>query len=136
MTILKKIDHIGIVVDDLQSAIDELSRLLGLECKERIMVDDSGIQIAFYGLEGGCMELIEFRKPVEGIESIVTQPRSGVQHLAFQVEDLEKAVKELMDKGMRLVEGFPRKGAHGLVAFFYPTNESDLMIEICQPKSI
>jgi lactoylglutathione lyase/methylmalonyl-CoA/ethylmalonyl-CoA epimerase len=132
MAVFKKFDHIGIVVVDLNKAMIELSHFFGLECEEQSEIKDAGIRIAFYPLGAGKMELIEFQKPIDGVDSIVLEPRSGVQHVAWQVEDFDGTLKELSDKGLKLISGFPRNGAHGKVAFFYPTKELDLMIEICE----
>ena len=94
--------------------------------------NDAGIRIAFYALGSGQMELIEFQKPIVGVDPIVTRPGAGVQHVAFQVDDFQQALKTLTAKGLNLVKGFPRSGAHGQVAFFYPTEGLDLLIEICE----
>ncbi len=133
MKFLKKIDHIGIVVEDLQGAMTDFSDRLGLECDEQVALEDGGIRIAFYSLGEGQMELVEFQKPIDGMDPIVTRPGKGVHHLAFQVDDINRAITEMTKKGMKLVKGFPRKGGHGLVAFFYPIEGWDLLIEVCQP---
>ena len=132
MAVFKKFDHIGIVVADLKKAMKELSHFFGLECEEQREIKDAGIRIAFYPLGAGKMELIEFQKPIDDVDPIVLEPRSGVQHVAWEVEDFDRTLKELSDKGLKLISGFPRSGAHGKVAFFYPTEELDLMIEICE----
>ena len=132
MSILKKFDHIGIVVEDLQKAKDELFLLFGLECHEEMELKDAGIKMAFYPLGDGQMEFIQFQKPLDDVDPIATRPRAGVQHVAFQVEDVDEAIKQLKSNGLRLVKGFPRKGAHGMVAYFYPTKGLDMLIEICQ----
>ena len=135
MTVLKKFDHIGSVVPDLAGAVQELSYYFGLECTEQIVMQDAGIMIAFYSLGLGQMELIEFRKPMPEIDPIVLEPRSGVQHIAFQVENFNETLRVLTGKGLKVVNGFPRQGAHGQVAFFYPTEKLDLMIEIGEGES-
>ena len=132
MSIFKKFDHIGVVVKDLRHAMDRLSYFFGFACQEFMEIKESGIRIAFYPLGSGQMELIEFQKPISGIDPLVTRPAPGVQHVAFQVEDFEPALEELTAKGLKLIKGFPRKGAHGRVAFFYPTEGLDLLIEICE----
>jgi len=134
MSIFKKFDHIGLVVSDLAKAIDELYYFFGLECRERMEIKEAGIRIAFYPLGTGQMELIEFQKPMAEVDSIVLEPRSGVQHVAFQVDNFEDTLQELTAKGLKVVRGFPRQGAHGKVAFFYPTEGLDLMIEICEAQ--
>ena len=132
MAIFKKFDHIGVVVEDLQKAMDVLSHYFELEAQEVMEMNDAGIRIGFYTLGSGQMELIEFQKPIEGIDPIVTRPGAGVQHIAFQVDDFHETLKTLTAKGLKVVKGFPRNGAHGQVAFFYPIEGLDLMIEICE----
>jgi methylmalonyl-CoA epimerase len=132
MSILKKFDHIGVVVDDLQQAMEELSTFFGLECEEVMEFNDTGIRIAFYPLGSGQMEFIEFQKPIDGVDPIVMQSGKGIQHVAFQVENFKQALTDLTAKGLKLVNGFPRKGAHGQVAFFYPTKGLHLLFEICE----
>jgi methylmalonyl-CoA epimerase len=132
MAILKKFDHIGVVVENLQKAMDVLTHFFDLECREVMEIEDAGIRIAFYPLGSGQMELIEFQKPIEGVDPIVTRPGAGVQHVAFQVDDFQHTLKTLIAKGLKLVNGFPRSGAHGQVAFFYPIKGLDLLIEICE----
>ena len=132
MAIFKKFDHIGIVVSDLKKAMNELSYFFGFECREQMEIKEAGIRIAFYPLGAGQMEVIEFQKPMEEVDSIVIEPRSGVQHVAFQVDNLDNTLQELINKGLKVVRGFPREGAHGKVAFFYPTEGLNLMMEICE----
>ena len=132
MAIFKKFDHIGIVVEDLQKAMDALSYFFSLEVREEMEIKDAGIRIAFYPLGSGQMELIEFQKPIEGVDPMVTRPGAGVQHVAYQVDDFQQTLKDLTAKGLKLVKGFPRIGAHGQVAFFYPPEGLDLLIEICE----
>jgi methylmalonyl-CoA/ethylmalonyl-CoA epimerase len=134
MSIFKKFDHIGVVVEDLQKAMDDLSNLFDLECREIMEIKDAGIRIAFYPLGSGQMELIEFKKPIAGVDPLVTRSGAGVQHVAYQVDDFQQALKTLTAKGLKLVKGFPRNGAHGQVAFFYPTEGLNLLIEICEDQ--
>jgi methylmalonyl-CoA/ethylmalonyl-CoA epimerase len=132
MSIFKKFDHIGIVVEDLRRATEELSFFFGLESEEEIEMQETGIRIAFYPLGEGQMELIEFEKDINGVDPLVTRPRAGVQHVAFQVDDFDGTLKKLTDRGLKVIKGFPRQGAHGMVAFFYPTVGLDLLLEICE----
>jgi len=134
MAIFKKFDHIGIVVENLRKAMDEFSDLFDLKCQEVMEIKDAGIRIAFYPLGSGQMELIEFQKPIADVDPIVTRPGAGVQHVAFEVDDFQQALETLTAKGLKLVKGFPRSGAHGQVAFFYPTEGLHLLIEICEDQ--
>lgn len=132
MAIFKRFDHIGIVVRDLKKATTALAYFFGLEYEEQMEIHKAGIRIAFYSLGVGQMELIEFQLPLNNVDPVVTRPGAGVQHVAWQVEDFDETLKELTAKGLKVVNGFPRKGAHGKVAFFYPPEGLDLMVEICE----
>ncbi len=134
MTIFKKFDHIGIVVNDLKKAMEELERFFGYPCEGQVEIKAAGIQTAFYPLGGGHLELIEFQKPMSDVDPMVLRPAAGVQHVAWQVEDFDGAFKTLTEKGLQVVRGFPRQGARGRVAFFYPTPGLDLMVEICETQ--
>jgi len=132
MSIFKKFAHIGIVVADLQKAMEELAFFFDLACEEKMDIKETGIRIAFYPLGIGRMELIEFQKPMADVDPIALRPRAGVQHVAFEVEDFDRSLNLLTQKGLKVIRGFPRKGAHGRVAFFYPTEGLDLLLEICE----
>jgi methylmalonyl-CoA epimerase len=132
MSIFKKFDHIGIVVEDIEKATKALSDFFDLQPEERMDIEDGGIRIAFYSLGVGQMEIIEFQNSMDGVDPLVLQPGAGIQHIAYQVDDFDSSLKELTQKGLKVVKGFPRKGAHGKVAFFYPTEGLDLLIEICE----
>ena len=132
MAMFKRFDHIGIVVRDLKKATKALAHFFSLECEEQMEIQTAGIRIAFYSLGVGQMELIEFQRPIDDLDPVVTRPGAGVQHVAWQVEDFDETLKALTGKGLKVVNGFPRKGAHGKVAFFYPPEGLDLMVEICE----
>jgi methylmalonyl-CoA epimerase len=132
MSIFKKFDHIGIVVEDIEKATKALSDFFDLQPEERMDIEDGGIRMAFYALGVGQMEIIEFQKPMDGVDPLVLQPSAGIQHIAYQVDNFDNALKKLTQKGLKVVKGFPRKGAHGRVAFFYPTERLDFLVEICE----
>jgi methylmalonyl-CoA epimerase len=132
MSIFKKFDHIGIVVEDIEKATKALSDFFDLQPEERMDIEDGGIRMAFYALGVGQMEIIEFQKPMDGVDPLVFQPSAGIQHIAYQVDNFDNALKKLTQKGLKVVKGFPRKGAHGRVAFFYPTERLDFLVEICE----
>jgi len=134
MNFIKRFDHIGVVVEDLDRAVEELAAVWGLKCEERMDIAASGIRIAFYPLGGGHMEIIEFQKPLPGVDPLVTRPGGGVQHVAFQVKDFDAALEKLTGSGLKPVTGFPRRGARGRVAFFYPTEGLHLLMEICEAR--
>ncbi len=131
---LERIDHIGIVVDDLGRAVRQFSEILGLTYLETKEVEAVGLRTAFFSIGGVAIELLEFDRPIPGIDEIALGKTKGIQHIAFRVGDFEEALASLVKRGLRVVQGFPRDGAHGRVCFFYPEDTAGAMIEICEKK--
>jgi methylmalonyl-CoA epimerase len=125
-----RVDHIGIIVSDLEAAIAKLSRLLEGLLPQRRDLPELGLRIAEFQTENLNIELIaydgeaEFAKKVMGNET-------GINHLSLQVEDIDSAIVRVTAAGLRLQEGFPRRGAHGSVAFFERDDATGLLLEIC-----
>jgi methylmalonyl-CoA/ethylmalonyl-CoA epimerase len=129
--LIKEIDHIGIIVPDLETGISQWSKQLGLRCEGVIEKEDIGLKVAFFRIGGLRIELLEFEKPIAGVDEIVFKG-SGIQHIAFRVHDIRGSIKELTRRGLKLLRGFPREGAHGQVAFFSFGDELDYLVEICE----
>lgn len=133
-TMLDKIDHIGIVVENLDRAIRQFTEVLGLTCLETKEIKSIGLKTAFFNIGGVHIELLDFTRPIPGIDEIALGKNKGIQHIAFQVGDFDWALTSLIKRGLRVVRGFPREGAHGRVCFFYPEDTAGAMIEICERK--
>ena len=131
---LNRIDHIGIVVEDLERAVRQFTESLGLTCLEIKEIGAVGLKTAFFDIGGINIELLDFTRPIPGIDEIALGKNKGIQHIAFQVGDFETALTFLINRGLRVVSGFPREGAHGRVCFFYPEETAGAMIEICERK--
>ncbi|NIQ38636.1 MAG: methylmalonyl-CoA epimerase [Proteobacteria bacterium] len=133
---IKEIDHIGIIVPNLETGISQWSKQLGLKCEGVIEKKDIGLKVAFFRIGGLIIELLEFERPIGGVDEIVFKG-FGIQHIAFRVDDIRGSIKEFTKRGLTLLRGFPREGAHGQVAFFSFGDERDYLVEICEgsPKS-
>jgi len=128
---LKRIRHIGIVVKEFERAIDKFKGF-GLLCTEVTELKELGIKVAFLSIENSMIELIYYTDPEKGRDSVVRKQKGAINHICFEVDDIEASIKNFEKKGARLVEGYPKPGAHGRVAFFYPETTEDVLIEICQ----
>ena len=128
---LKKIRHVGIVVQDLERAIKRFKGF-GLPCTERLDLSEVGVQVAFLPIGDTLIEFLYYSGPDTGHDNVVRSQKGAINHLCFEVDDLEAKIKEFEKNGARLVEGFPRAGAHGRVAFFHPETTEGVLIEICQ----
>lgn len=130
---LKKIRHIGIVVEDMETAVKKYEGF-GLVCNERKEKKAEGMQIAFFPIGDTLIEFLEFSpdKGWDPIHKVVRSQEGALNHLCFEVEDLEASIQDFEKNGARLLEGSPMPGAHGRVAFFDPKTTDNVLIELCQ----
>lgn len=129
---LKKLLHIGIVVENLDKAIKRFEAF-GLHCKEVIEIERVGVKVAFFPIGDTSIELLWYLNPEGESDAIVRSQGRGLNHLCFEVEDLSAAITNFEKNAAKLVECFPRKGTQGQIVFFYPETTEGVLIEICQP---
>jgi len=128
---LKKIQHIGIVAKDFEHTIAKFEGF-GLICKEIMEIQEIGVKIAFFPIGDTMIEFLTFTQPENESDTLVRSQKGFLNHLCFEVENLDTCIRDFEKNGAKLVEGFPRAGAHGRVAFFYPETTEGVLIEICQ----
>lgn len=128
---LKRLLHTAIVLDDFEKGIKRFEGL-GLHCKEVLEITQLGVKIALLPIGDTSLELIHFTDPEKGKDSIVRKQETNLNHICFEVENIDESIRDFEKNGAKLVEGYPKKGPHGLVAFFYPETTENILIEICQ----
>lgn len=131
-----KIDHVAIVVKDLERTIDLYVNTLGFRQVYRETVADQGVEAV--GLEAG-ESVIELLRPLDESSPIAAyrgDAQTKLHHTAYRVADLEAELARLKSLGVRLIDEHPRKGAHGnLIAFLHPKSTAGVLIELCQHGS-
>lgn len=128
------IDHIGIIVADLDAAVSRLKPLFG-ECIRIKDLVDVGLRVAEFRAANVTVELLQYTGKNDAFARRVMGERLGLNHLSARVENVERSLAELRAAGLHPMEGFPRQGAHGRVAFFEPDAVTGLLFEICQPDT-
>ena len=130
---ISRVNHLGVVIDDLAGSIEGFSELLGLPL-ERIEEYGSELDIAFLPCGDTQLELISPRRPDGFTGGYLAEHGPGIQHVAFEVEDLEAALAELAQRGVKPVGEAPRAGAgNTIVAFLDPSAFGNVLVELCQP---
>jgi methylmalonyl-CoA/ethylmalonyl-CoA epimerase len=130
---LSHIEHIGIAVKDLESAIKYYEDVLGLKCYSIEEVKDQKVKTAFFKIGQTKIELLESTDPEGPIGRFIEKKGEGVHHLAFKVNDLQSALNEAADKNIKLIDAQPRKGAEGLnIAFLHPRSTHGVLTEFCE----
>jgi methylmalonyl-CoA/ethylmalonyl-CoA epimerase len=128
-----KIDHIAIVVKDLDATIELYTQTLGFTPVYREIIADQGVEAV--GLEAGdsIIELLRPLDPESPIARFRGEAESKLHHTAYRVDDLESALADLKSKGVRLIDEAPRRGAHGNnIAFLHPKSTGGVLIELCE----
>lgn len=129
---MTRIDHIGIIVADLESAVAKLGALFGeAQIKE---LPEAGLRVAEFRAANVTVELLQYTQNSEFARRVMGS-RTGLNHLSIHVDDAERSIDELRRAGFVPMAGFPRQGAHGQVAFFEPDAVTGLLFEICKPQS-
>lgn len=127
------IDHIAIVVKDLEATLALYTQTLGFRQVYRETVADQGVEAV--GLEAGdsVIELLRPLDPQSPIARFRGDADTKLHHTAYRVDDIEAALAGYRAKGVRLIDERPRKGAHGnLIAFLHPKSTGGVLIELCQ----
>ena len=131
----KRIDHIGIVVKNLGEAISVYSKGLGIEPEKVTEIKDVRLKIAVLRIGEIDIELLEYGNPDLPIAKALRGNQPGINHVCYEVDRLDQTMEKLMTTGFSLVEGFPRKGVHGKIAFFIPPHSPEERIEILEVET-
>ena len=133
---ISHIEHIGIAVPNLEEAIKYYEGVLGLKCYKTEVVEDQKVTTAFFQVGDTKIELLEATSPESTIAKFIEKNggRGGMHHLAFSVEDgVANALEEVQEKGVKVIDKAPRKGADGLqIAFLHPKSTEAVLTELCE----
>jgi len=128
------IDHVAIVVKDLEATIELYTKTLGFTQVYREIVADQGIEAV--GLRTGDA-IIELLRPLDEGSPIAKfrgDAATKLHHTAYRVSDIARELARLKSDGVRLIDEVPRRGAHGnTIAFLHPKSTGGVLIELCQP---
>jgi methylmalonyl-CoA/ethylmalonyl-CoA epimerase len=129
---ISHIEHIGIAVTSLEEAIPFYENTLGLKCYAVEEVTDQKVKTAFFMVGQTKIELLESTDPEGPIGKFLEKKGPGIHHLAFAVDDVNKSLEELNEKGVQLIDKAARKGAEGLnIGFLHPKATLGVLTEIC-----
>ncbi|MFO8022745.1 MAG: methylmalonyl-CoA epimerase [Perlabentimonas sp.] len=133
---VKHIEHIGIAVKSLDEAIPFYENVLGLKCYNVEEVKEQKVKTAFFKVGEVKIELLESTDPEGPIGKFVEKKGEGVHHIAYAVDKIEEQLGSAEEKGVRLIDKAPRKGAEGLdIAFLHPKSTYGVLTELCEDKN-
>ena len=133
---ISHIEHIGIAVENLTESIKYYEKVLGMSCYSIEEVEDQKVKTAFFQVGNTKIELLESTDADGPIGKFIEKRGQGIHHMAFAVNNIEKSLEEVEEKGIRLIDKTPRKGAEGLdIAFLHPKSTFGVLTEFCEDKN-
>lgn len=129
------IDHVALVVADLEAAVELYTKTLGFAQLYRETIADQGVEAV--GIRAGD-SVVELLRPLDEAASPLAKFRgdapSKLHHIAYRVADIAAELTRLKARGIRLIDEAPRPGAHGnAIAFLHPKSTGGVLVELCQP---
>lgn len=133
---LTKIEHVAIVVSDLDAAIEMYTKTWGLHLVHREVVEDQGVEEAMLALGESHIQLLCPLSPDTTVGRFLDKRGEGLHHIAYEVENLEAALASMRTKGMTLIDEQPRRGSRNTrVAFVHPKSNRGLLVELIELKN-
>ena len=129
---LKRVDHVGIAVKDLDESV-KFYESLGFKASGYEVVAEQKVKVAFLPCGDSELELLESTEPDGPIARFIEKNGPGIQHVAIRVDDIDKALEELKAKEVRLIDQVPRYGAgNARIAFVHPKATGGVLLELTQ----
>jgi methylmalonyl-CoA/ethylmalonyl-CoA epimerase len=130
---MKKIEHIGIAVKDIQAANDLYTKLFNAPPYKQEELETEQVITSFFRVGPNKIELLQATNEDSAIHSFIKKKGEGVHHIAFGVEDIVAETARLEAEGFKPLMAAPKKGADNkLVMFFHPKTTGGVLIELCQ----
>lgn len=131
-----QVDHIGIGVNDLAATKEFYKNTLGIQhLPEDEVVEEQKVKVSFFPCGDAELEFLETTTPDGPIGKFIEKNggRDGIQHIALRVDNIEAAIADLMEKGVKIIDEKPRYGAGGsAIAFLHPKATGGVLLELCQ----
>ena len=130
---MRKIEHIGIAVKNLEESNNLFEKLFGVPAYKQEEVESEGVRTSFFMNGPNKIELLEATTAESPIAKFLEKKGEGIHHIAFDVENIYTEIKRLQNEGFVLINEIPKKGADNkLVVFLHPKTANGVLIELCQ----
>lgn len=130
---MRKIEHIGIAVNDIEASNLLFEKLLGTPAYKTEEVESEGVKTSFFMNGPNKIELLEATRPDSPIAKFLEKKGEGIHHIAFDVEDIVAEIERLKGEGFTVLNETPKRGADNkLVAFLHPKGTNGVLVELCQ----
>lgn len=133
---IRKIDHIGIAVNSLDSSIPLYRDVLGLHLMGEEKIPGQKVKVAMFAVGEVKIELLEPLSEDSPIAGYLEKKGEGIHHIAYESDGIVEELATMKENGVQLIDAAPREGAHGMnIAFLHPKSTGRVLTEICQKGS-
>ncbi|WP_179021421.1 methylmalonyl-CoA epimerase [Winogradskyella forsetii] len=130
---MKKIEHIGIAVKDIERSNQLFKSLFGKDHYKIEDVESEGVKTSFFKCGPNKIELLQATNEDSPIAKFIEKKGEGMHHIAFAVDDIEQEIERLTKEGFAMIHKEPKQGADNkLIAFLHPKSTNGVLIELCQ----
>jgi methylmalonyl-CoA epimerase len=134
--VFRRIDHIGVAVDEIEPAIELYRGSLELNVAHREVVEEQGVEAVLLDVGENHVELLAPLGPDTPVGRFLAKQGPGLHHVAYQVSDIDEALELCREAGLRLIDERPRTGIRGSrVAFVHPGSTGGVLTEIVEPAA-
>lgn len=134
---MRKIEHLGIAVKDLEASNQIFQDLLGVAPYKEEVVESENVITSFFQIGESKIELLQATSEESAIHGFIEKRGEGLHHIAFDVEDIHAEIKRLQDLGYQMIHKEPKAGAdQKLIAFLHPKSSNRVLVELCMDKPI
>ncbi|MCO6450375.1 MAG: methylmalonyl-CoA epimerase [Caldilineales bacterium] len=130
---ITRINHIAIVVADLDEALKTYQDGLGLTLRKRMVMPEQEVEIAFLPAGESVIELIQPITPDSGVAKYLAKRGEGLHHICLEVDDVQVTMEELAARDMQLLSETPIRAAEGHGVFVHPKSSHGVLLEFLQP---
>lgn len=129
---IKRIDHVGLAVKDLEAALAFYRDVLGIQATSVGDYAPDKIRTAFLKVGEAHLEVMAPTDPESPVAKFLERRGEGMHHISLEVDDIRAELQRLEAKGVALIDREPRQGAHFMVAFVHPRSTGGVLIELSQ----
>ena len=130
---LKKIHHVGVVVQSADEAMKFYRDALGLKVTADRVIEDQGVRGVLLEIGGSEIELLEPTRNDTGVAKFLESRGEGMHHICFESDDVDAELKGAREKGIQLIDEKPRLGLAGMICFLHPKSNHGVLVEFATP---
>lgn len=135
-SMIKKIEHIGIAVKNLENSNELFAKLFGKDHYKIEAVESEGVSTSFFMLGETKIELLQATNENSAIAKFIDKKGEGIHHIAYEVENIEEEMARLKNEGFEILNVSPKDGADNKrICFLHPKSTNGVLVELCQEKT-